>query len=105
MNTHYCDLHNSKFYKNERKDVNGEIKTWFSHKMLDGKGFCVEKVYDGARQMISQRSLTINGVQPKGMLACNAMNNAVSLAANGRIEIDQIESYYKKILTELTSSL
>ena len=37
MEEHFCQLHNCKFYKNEK---NG--KTWYSHKKADGTGYCNE---------------------------------------------------------------
>jgi hypothetical protein len=38
MSEHFCQLHNCKFYKNEK---NG--KTWYSHKIKDGSGYCNEQ--------------------------------------------------------------
>lgn len=101
---HYCQIHNSKFYKNE-KHVNGEAKIWYSHKILDGQGFCVEKETPGMKPTVQQRIFTDQSVSTsKYMFMCNAMNNAVALASNGKIELDQIGSYYKRILSELTQT-
>jgi len=110
---HYCDTHNSKFYRNEKADASGIISVWYSHKKADGNGFCVEKnssstqtkggtaiqtrLFDGALQnRVSD--------QARGMYACNAMNNAVSLASNGVIGVDQIGQYFQKIYSELSKT-
>ncbi|MCL5784410.1 MAG: hypothetical protein M1142_03595 [Patescibacteria group bacterium] len=101
---HYCQLHRSKFYRNE-KQVNGDAKVWYSHKILDGQGFCVEKETSETKPAVGQSIFTDRIVSPsKYMFMCNAMNNAVALAAGGKIELDQIGSYYKRILTELTQT-
>lgn len=112
---HYCEEHNSKFYRNEKADATGAISVWYSHKRKDGAGFCVEKgsqstglkggtavqtrLFDGA---VTQASSMTS--QVKGMYACNAMNNAVNLASNGVIGVDQIGQYYQKILSELSKT-
>lgn len=102
---HYCDEHQTKFYKNEKVDpVTGETKVWYSHKKADGTGFCSEK----ENGKVEQLSLTLpekSQNQLQSIFACNAMNNAVALAANGKIGLDQIGVQYKKLLSELTSSI
>jgi hypothetical protein len=119
---HYCKEHKSKFYKNEKLDGTGQLKVWYSHKLADGSGFCQEEdqiknlASDGEK--MAQLSQNQNGTGPvqltltkatdmvrvtnstNGMFMCNAMNNAVSLASNGVIPIDQIGSYYRRILAE-----
>lgn len=92
---HYCQMHNSKFYKNE-KERDGELKVWYSHKILDGQGFCTEKETQESKPAAQQSNLY--------MFMCNAMNNATALAASGKIALDQIGSYYKRILSELTQA-
>lgn len=112
---HYCNEHNSKFYRNEKADASGAISVWYSHKRKEGAGFCVEKgsqstglkggtaiqtkLFDGALNHASQ-----GNSQVRGMYACNAMNNAVTLASNGVIRVEQIGQYYQKILSELSKS-
>lgn len=106
---HYCEEHNSKFYRNQKADPSGLINVWYSHKKADGTGFCVEKstgskggraiqtsLFDGALKPVHQVS-----DQARGMYACNAMNNAVNLASNGVIGVDQIGQYFQKIYSEL----
>jgi hypothetical protein len=108
---HYCETHNTKFYKNEKPDPSGLISVWYSHKKADGSGFCVEKttgskggsaiqtrLFDGA----AYNSAPTLSNQAKGMYACNAMNNAVALASNGVIGVDQIGQYFQKIYSELS---
>lgn len=96
---HYCQLHKSKFYRNE-KEVNGETRVWYSHKILDGSGFCVEK--ESEKPVVQQAIFPERTVSSsKYMFMCNAMNNATALASGGRIEVNQIGSFYKKILSEL----
>jgi hypothetical protein len=111
---HYCDEHNSKFYRNEKADPSGVVNVWYSHKKADGSGFCVEKnsqisgkkggtalqtrLFDGALQPSRLSD------QSRGMYACNAMNNAVSLASNGVIGVDQIGQYFQKIYSELSKT-
>lgn len=104
LGQHYCQLHNSKFYKNE-KDRNGELKVWYSHKILDGQGFCTEKETQESKPAIQQKMFTDQSASPsRYMFMCNAMNNATALAASGKIALDQIGSYYKRILSELTQT-
>lgn len=104
LNLHYCQTHNSKFYRNE-KQVNGEPKVWYSHKILDGQGFCTEKDTESTKSVTQQKVFSDHAVSPsKYMFMCNAMNNAVSLAAGGKIEINQIGPYYKRILSELVQT-
>jgi hypothetical protein len=108
LNQHYCKEHDTKFYRNERKDYKGDLRVWYSHKMLDGQGFCTEQKSrdDVSKTDIQPKQLRLVDDAPKtnGMLMCNAMNNAVSLAASGKITTDQIGSYYKRILSELVST-
>lgn len=108
MNTvHYCNEHNSKFYRNERPDSSGLMSVWYSHKKADGSGFCVEK-NSGTKSGTAIQTKLFDGVvsnsissQSRGMYACNAMNNAVNLASNGVIGVDQIGQYFQKIYSEL----
>lgn len=95
---HYCNDHKSRFYKNERTDMDGNHKVWYSHKMLDGKNFCVEKAESKTDNQLRIPSVS---APSQGMFMCNAMNNAITLAANGVIQVDQIGDYYKKIYSEL----
>ncbi len=37
MTEHFCQIHNYKFYKNEK-----DGKTWYSHKIKGGTGYCNE---------------------------------------------------------------
>src|SRR5438105_2584116 len=103
---HFCEQHQSKYYKNEKADKLGQMKIWYSHKMLDGQGFCVEKEI-GSSEQSSQLKLPhdITPGSSQGMLMCNAMNNAVALASSGRIQVDQIGAYYQRILSELMRSI
>lgn len=114
MNTnteHYCEDHNSKFYRNEKQDSNGLLSIWYSHKKADGSGFCVEKNSQskGQKGGTAVQTKLFDGVisgsalssQTRGMYVCNAMNNAVNLASNGVIGVDQIGQYFKKIYSEL----
>jgi hypothetical protein len=110
---HFCEQHQSKYYKNEKADKMGQMSIWYSHKMIDGQGFCVEKNTEnkesllpfGAKQSVIKPAQDTNPASSQGMLMCNAMNNAVSLAANGRIQVDQIGAYYQRILSELMRSI
>jgi hypothetical protein len=106
---HYCQEHKSRFYKNEKLDGTGQLKVWYSHKLKDGTGFCQEETQ--VKELAAQGKPTqlaipeTTGVlkigsSVNGMFMCNAMNNAVSLASNGVISVDQIGSYYKRILAE-----
>lgn len=96
MQDHYCDKHQSKFYKNERKTDDGLSRIWYSHKILGGNGFCVEK---------TEQPETTSKERPTNyMLMCNAMNNAVALAANGKIQINQIGDYFQKLYSELSQA-
>lgn len=103
MTSHYCREHQTKFYRNEKTDANGQLKIWYSHKMLDGNGFCAEKNTDQA-QLSSQRLREHESSPSQYMLMCNAMNNAVALASSGKISVDQVGSYYQRILAELTKT-
>jgi hypothetical protein len=91
LKQHYCHEHQTKFFKNE-KEFNGEMKVWYSHKKIDGTGFCVEK-----DQKSDSPISTIH--------SCNAMNNAIALVCNNVIAVDQVESYFKRILSTLNSTL
>ena len=110
--THYCEDHNSKFYRNEKADASGLISVWYSHKKADASGFCVEKNSSqttGQKGGTAMQTKLFDGVitgsalssQTKGMYVCNAMNNAVNLASNGVIGVDQIGQYFQKIYSEL----
>jgi hypothetical protein len=112
---HYCNEHSTKFFKNEKVDQNGDISVWFSHKKNDGSGFCVER--EGRASTLSavndqklSSSKSKDGILVKqsspyhSMYVCNAMNNAVNLAANGAIGVDQIGQYFQKIYTELSKT-
>lgn len=101
---HYCQVHRSRYFKNE-KERNGELKVWYSHKILDGQGFCTEKEVQRNKPAVQQRMFDTQVTSPsRYMFMCNAMNNAVALASNGKIGLDQIGSYYKRILSELTQT-
>lgn len=111
---HYCEEHGSKFYRNEKADASGIVSVWYSHKKADGNGFCVEKnsqstgVKGGTAVQTRLFDGALNGSalsnQARGMYACNAMNNAVALASNGVIGVDQIGQYYQKIFSELSKA-
>jgi hypothetical protein len=119
---HYCKEHKSKFYKNEKLDGTGKLKVWYSHKLSDGSGFCQEEDQvsglsqnqNSGQQDVQQQTLGLEiskrsdvlklNNSANGMFMCNAMNNAVSLASNGVIPIDQIGSYYRRILAEFYTS-
>jgi hypothetical protein len=103
MQQHYCTEHKSKYYKNEKVAADGQIKVWYSHKKSDGSGFCLEDRKVDQPMLITDESPTQGSGYHK-MFACNAMNNAVALAASGKITVDQIGSYYKRIFIELASS-
>lgn len=99
---HFCQKHQTKFYRNERVDATGQRKVWYSHKLLDGKGFCVEKVERAEvvhHDIQPRRKNNETGVHE--MFACNAMNNAIALASSGKIELNQIGDYFNKIYDEL----
>ena len=118
---HYCQEHKSKFYKNEKLDGTGQLKVWYSHKLADGSGFCQEEdqiksaaetkqvkdsqpmqleLTKGLDKLNMATDMVRLNSSTNGMFMCNAMNNAVSLASNGVIPIDQIGSYYRRILAE-----
>jgi hypothetical protein len=88
VKAHFCNEHQVRFFKNEKVDEKGQTDIWYSHKKADGTGFCQEKYAD-----------SVESVDP--MLACNAMNNAVALANAGKIELDSIGDFYKKLYSEL----
>ncbi len=96
LNQHFCEKHQTRYYKNEKVDPKGQLKVWYSHKLLNGTGFCVEQESDVEKT---------ESVSSHKMLMCNAMNNAIALASSGKIQIDQIGSYYKKIYSELTTTV
>src|SRR3989344_5453490 len=88
---HFCEEHQIWFFRNERKDENGNLKVWYSHKKLDGTGFCVEKTNEVVTSTVRARGNSATEPAPsRYMLMCNAMNNAVALASAGKIEVDQI---------------
>ena len=125
---HYCKEHSTKFFKNEKVDQNGDTSVWYSHKKSDGSGFCLES--DGRVSTVptvnkpsfstnkpsfstNEVNLSTNnkdGILVKqtspyhSMYVCNAMNNAVNLAANGAIGVDQIGQYFQKIYAELAKT-
>jgi hypothetical protein len=107
LNNHYCVEHRTKFYKNEKVDpVTGETKVWYSHKKQDGTGFCSEK----ENQVTESKQLSLDlpqksSNQMQTIFACNAMNNAVALAANGKISLNQIGEQYKRLLSELSATI
>lgn len=93
---HFCRDHMTKFYRNEKAGENGKVDVWYSHKKADGTGFCTEK----------QVEVYANDVSPlrskdQNIFVCNAMNNAVTLATSGKIEVSEIDKYFKKIFSEL----
>ncbi len=102
---HYCPVHRSRYYKNEKVEPTGQLSIWYSHKKADGSGFCVEQ--NSEQKLPAQQSngrLTLREVSDSAtqkMFACNAMNNAIALACNGKISLEQIEPQYKKILSAL----
>lgn len=99
---HYCREHQTRFYRNEKVGPDGEMKVWYSHKKADGSGFCVEK--DEQYLMQIRKPLEVEEAKTapaNNIFACNAMNNAIALACNGKIEVNQIGAYYRKILTQL----
>jgi hypothetical protein len=103
LNTHYCQEHQTKFFRNEKIDSNnGQSNVWYSHKIKDGSGFCVEKGLEKYEQpaLLEIDAKPVSNTS-KAMFACNAMNNAVNLAANGRIEVEEIGQEFKKLLTVL----
>jgi hypothetical protein len=105
---HYCEMHNTKFYRNE-KVKDGKLDVWYSHKKADGSGFCTEPVQqklsgvDGANTaMVTMQSRKLTDYSPANwMYVCNAMNNAVNLASNGVIGVGEIGNYFNRILSEL----
>jgi hypothetical protein len=105
---HYCQTHQTKFFKNEKFDKNGELSTWYSHKLANGVGFCTDK--EGQTNRITTQPKLFDGVvlsqqnPNRSMYICNAMNNAVNLASNGAIGVDQIGQYFQKILGELSKA-
>ncbi len=103
MEQHYCQVHKTKFYKNEKVDFNGQMKTWYSHKKADGSGFCTEQISEKSSEKPVQLQLRDDATTTyTRMYACNAMNNAIALACSGKIQIDQIATQYRRILTELS---
>lgn len=101
---HFCTEHRTKFYENKKQDpVTGELKVWFSHKRQDGTGFCTEKAAAQPKQLEIPTLHSVPSNNITGMYACNAMNNAVALASSGKIEIGQIDSYFRKILSSFSA--
>lgn len=101
--SHFCVEHNTRFYKNEKVDPMGQTRIWYSHKKLDGSGFCVET---NAISTVSSKGIReIPNTSVNGMFICNAMNNAVVLACNNKIQVDQIGVYFKRILSELNRTI
>lgn len=111
---HYCQQHRSKFFRNEKMNDGGQLDVWYSHKKADGTGFCVEKNTEtyannvtpqrvnNENSLVSRYDDSANG-RLKNIFVCNAMNNAVTLATSGKIEISEIDKYFKKIYSELKS--
>lgn len=97
ITAHYCPEHQSKFFRNEKTADDGHLKVWYSHKKMDGTGFCVEKD-NVAQQTTLLQPVSQESNSGQKMLMCNAMNNAVQLAVNSKISVDQIGTYYHKIL-------
>lgn len=117
---HFCETHNTKYYRNEKAKGDGSVDVWYSHKKSDGTGFCVEsqvskvdgvksvqQVLDGMTRQntalvsVSKKMTDYSPASANGMFVCNAMNNAVNLASNGVIGVDEIGKYFNRILTEL----
>lgn len=109
MNGHFCKTHNTKYYKNEKTRDDGQVDIWYSHKKMDGSGFCVEPKQQSLvdtrsanTAVVTMRNTRVSDYSPaNGMYVCNAMNNAVNLASNGVIGVNEIGNYFKRILTEL----
>lgn len=113
LNGHFCSIHSTKYYKNEKAKADGTIDTWYSHKKMDGSGFCVEPAQksliglqdDQKTAMVTIPSRKMSDYSPSsstnGMYVCNAMNNAVNLASNGVIGVNEIGNYFNRILAEL----
>ena len=105
---HYCEIHNTKFYRNEKIN-HGKLDIWYSHKKMDGTGFCTEPVQQKLTEldyqntaMVTMQSKKLTDYSPaNGMYVCNAMNNAVNLASNGVIGVGEIGNYFNRILSEL----
>jgi hypothetical protein len=93
---HFCAEHQSKFYRNEKTDDNGKVDIWYSHKKADGTGFCTEKEVEVYANDIAPRRS-----KDENIFLCNAMNNAVTLATSGKIQVSEIDKYFKKIFSEL----
>jgi hypothetical protein len=109
---HFCETHNTKYYRNEKVKPDGKIDVWYSHKKLDGNGFCTEAFQqalnglqdDKNTAMVTLQSRKLTDYSPNqanGMYVCNAMNNAVNLASNGVIGVNEIGNYFNRILSEL----
>lgn len=100
---HYCNEHQTKFFKNEKVAPDGQPKVWYSHKKLDGTGFCVEKAAEVTAQTVyPRRAEAMPNSSVSGMFSCNALNNAVALACEGKIEVSEIGKYYRNFLSELS---
>lgn len=107
---HYCETHRTKFYRNEKVKPDGKIDVWYSHKKADGTGFCTEMVQQTLNGLQDNQNTAVVTMQNKrltdyspanGMYVCNAMNNAVNLASNGVIGVNEIGNYFNRILSEL----
>jgi hypothetical protein len=94
---HYCQEHRSKFFRNEKVLEDGKVDVWYSHKKSDGSGFCTEK----AAVEVYANDITPSRSKENGIFVCNAMNNAVELATSGKIQVSEIDKYFKKIYSEL----
>lgn len=100
VNTHYCQEHQTKFFRNEKANDKGQLDVWYSHKKADGSGFCTEP----KNLSILEDTKPQEQSNLSSMFACNAMNNAVALASAGKIDMQKIGETYKKLLDELQTS-
>ncbi len=104
---HYCPTHQCKFYKNEK-----EGRTWYSHKLKDGTGYCNEPKTEAKPQSTAISSPQSNpipqvaGIPTKSVsLVADEIRNrsmvisySKDLAVAGKIEVKDITTHADKLL-------
>lgn len=102
-NLHYCDLHQTNFYRNEK---NGKV--WYSHK-TDDPAFATFKGYHNEPKAETNGNTALPQGVTKGFpvknndsfFTCNALNNTVQLIVGGKVELKDLEPTYKRLLKVL----
>lgn len=81
MNEHYCQEHNSRFYRNEKVKDDGSLSVWFSHKLPDGS-YCNEKAKTTPKKVSTPPSSEVDwDAKDRQSMAQTAMKSASEIVA------------------------